>query len=90
MEQIDTKVKLKFFIFHFLSTIFRQYPSNERGDMLIFLSGMAEIQTVMEAAQKYGQETQRWIVLPLHSALSLEEQDKVKTEKFFIEKKRFD
>jgi HrpA-like RNA helicase len=45
--------------------------------MLIFLSGMAEIQGVMEAAQSYAQETQRWIVLPLHSALSLEEQDKV-------------
>jgi HrpA-like RNA helicase len=38
---------------------------------------MAEIQGVMEAAQSYAQETQRWIVLPLHSALSLEEQDKV-------------
>jgi HrpA-like RNA helicase len=46
--------------------------------MLIFLSGMAEIQGVMEAAQSYGQENQRWIVLPLHSALSLEEQDKVR------------
>jgi len=45
--------------------------------MLIFLSGMAEIQGVMEAAQSYAQEAQRWIVLPLHSALSLEEQDKV-------------
>jgi HrpA-like RNA helicase len=38
---------------------------------------MAEIQGVMEAAQSYSQETQRWIILPLHSALSLEEQDKV-------------
>ena len=56
---------------------FVQYSSTERGDMLIFLSGMAEIQGVMEAAQSYAQETQRWIVLPLHSALSLEEQDKV-------------
>jgi HrpA-like RNA helicase len=46
--------------------------------MLIFLSGMAEIQGVMEAVQSYGQENQRWIILPLHSALSLEEQDKVR------------
>ena len=46
--------------------------------MLIFLSGMAEIQGVMDAAQSYAQENQRWIVLPLHSALSLEEQDKVR------------
>jgi ATP-dependent RNA helicase DHX34 len=45
--------------------------------MLIFLSGMAEIQGVMEATQSYAQENQRWIILPLHSALSLEEQDKV-------------
>jgi len=45
--------------------------------MLIFLSGMAEIQGVMEATQAYAQENQRWIVLSLHSALSLEEQDKV-------------
>ncbi|CAF3134993.1 unnamed protein product [Rotaria sp. Silwood2] len=54
-----------------------QYPSTDRGDMLIFLSGMAEIQAVMEAAQSCAQETQHWIVLPLHSALPLEEQDKV-------------
>lgn len=54
-----------------------QYPSTDRGDLLIFLSGMAEIQTLMEAVQTYAQETQRWIILPLHSALSLEEQDKV-------------
>ena len=51
--------------------------------MLIFLSGMAEIQGVMDAAQKYGEETRRWIVLPLHSALSLEEQDKVNRRKTF-------
>ena len=46
--------------------------------MLIFLSGMAEIQGVMEAAQSYAQENQRWIVMALHSALSLEDQDKVR------------
>lgn len=53
------------------------YPPTDRGDMLIFLSGMAEIQEVMKAAQSYAQENRRWIILPLHSALSLEEQDKV-------------
>ncbi|CAF2718901.1 unnamed protein product [Rotaria sp. Silwood2] len=56
---------------------YMNYPSTDRGDMLIFLSGMAEIQAVMEAAQSCAQETQHWIVLPLHSALLLEEQDKV-------------
>ena len=45
--------------------------------MLIFLSGMNEIASVMEEAKVYAQQTKRWIVLPLHSALSIEEQDKV-------------
>lgn len=70
--KIDTKPYLRI-----MEEIDNKYPSTDRGDMLIFLSGMAEIQGVMEAAQVYAQETQRWIVLPLHSALSLEEQDKV-------------
>jgi HrpA-like RNA helicase len=52
--------------------------------MIIFLSGMAEIQGVMEATQSYAQENQRWIILPLHSALSLEEQDKVQIVFFFF------
>ena len=54
-----------------------QYPDTERGDVLMFLSGMAEIMAVVEAAQMYAQKTQRWIILPLHSALSVAEQDKV-------------
>lgn len=45
--------------------------------MLIFLSGMTEIMTVVEAARMYSQQVKRWIVLPLHSALSVEEQEKV-------------
>ena len=44
---------------------------------MIFLSGMSEISAVVDAAEEYAQQTQRWIVLPLHSALSIEEQDKV-------------
>lgn len=56
---------------------FLQYPASERGDLLIFLSGMSEISAVLDAAEEYAQQTQRWIVLPLHSALSIEEQDKV-------------
>ena len=80
MEQIDNQVRSFFFfkINRLMNLNFEQYASTDRGDMLIFLSGMAEIQTVMEATQTYAQETQRWIILPLHSALSLEEQDKVK------------
>ena len=54
-----------------------QYPAAERGDLLIFLSGMSEIASLMEKAKEYAQQTQKWIVLPLHSALSIEEQDRV-------------
>lgn len=54
-----------------------QYPSDERGDVLMFLSGMTEILSVVEAAKAYSLKCQKWIVLPLHSALSIAEQDKV-------------
>ena len=45
--------------------------------MLVFMSGMAEIAAVVEAAKDYAQKTKRWIILPSHSSLSIEEQDKV-------------
>ena len=45
--------------------------------MLVFLSGMNEIASLMEEVKTYAQQTHRWIVLALHSALSIEEQDKV-------------
>ncbi|XP_043934707.1 probable ATP-dependent RNA helicase DHX34 [Protopterus annectens] len=54
-----------------------RYPAEERGDLLIFLSGTSEISTVMEAIQTYASHTKRWIVLPLYSTLSIAEQDKV-------------
>ncbi|XP_076319099.1 putative ATP-dependent RNA helicase DHX34 [Tachypleus tridentatus] len=38
---------------------------------------MSEISTVVEAANVYAEQTQKWIILPLHSTLSLAEQDKV-------------
>ena len=56
---------------------FIQYPSTERGDLLIFVSGMNEITTLLEKVKEYAQQTKKWIVLPLHSALSIDEQDKV-------------
>lgn len=34
--------------------------------------------SVVSAAKSYAQQTKSWIVLPLHSALSVEEQEKVK------------
>ncbi|KAI5759599.1 DHX34 [Gulo gulo luscus] len=60
-----------------LEAIDNKYPPEERGDVLVFLSGMAEISSVLEAAQAYAGHTQRWVVLPLHSALSVADQDKV-------------
>ncbi|XP_028921035.1 probable ATP-dependent RNA helicase DHX34 isoform X1 [Ornithorhynchus anatinus] len=60
-----------------LQAIDHRYPADERGDLLVFLSGMAEISAVQEAAQTYATHTQRWIVLPLHSTLSVADQDKV-------------
>lgn len=60
-----------------LQGIDQRYPPEERGDLLLFLSGVAEIGTIMEACQTYATHTRRWIVLPLHSTLSLAQQDKV-------------
>ncbi|GLH05301.1 ATP-dependent RNA helicase DHX8 [Gryllus bimaculatus] len=60
-----------------LQLIDDKYPKDERGDVLMFLSGMSEISAVVEAAQEYASMTQSWVVLPLHSALSLADQDKV-------------
>ena len=54
-----------------------QYPATERGDLLVFVSGMKEISLLLEKAKEYAQLTRRWIILPLHSALSIEEQDRV-------------
>ena len=54
-----------------------QYLKTERGDLLVFVSGMNEISTLLQEAKAYTQSTGTWIVLPLHSALSIEEQDKV-------------
>lgn len=43
----------------------------------MFLSGMNEISSLLHEVKAYGEATSRWIGLPLHSALSIEEQDKV-------------
>ncbi|XP_049857625.1 probable ATP-dependent RNA helicase DHX34 isoform X1 [Schistocerca gregaria] len=60
-----------------LQLIDEKFPKDERGDVLMFLSGMSEISTIAEAAQQYADKTQAWIVLTLHSSLSLADQDKV-------------
>ncbi|KAL4227796.1 negative regulation of nuclear-transcribed mRNA catabolic process [Mactra antiquata] len=60
-----------------MQRIEKKYPKSERGDLLIFLSGLSEIMCIVNAAKMYAQETKSWIILPLHSALSVEEQEKV-------------
>ena len=60
-----------------LQLVDQKYPVNEKGDLLIFLSGMSEITAVVDAAKEYSQKKNNWIVLPLHSTLSISEQDKV-------------
>ncbi|XP_074496358.1 putative ATP-dependent RNA helicase DHX34 [Sebastes fasciatus] len=71
-EKLDPRPYLRI-----LQGIDQRYPPEERGDLLLFLSGVAEISTVQEACQVYATHTRRWIVLPLHSTLSLAQQDKV-------------
>ncbi|XP_073497531.1 probable ATP-dependent RNA helicase DHX34 [Phyllobates terribilis] len=71
-EKLDPRPYLRV-----LQAIDHKYPVDERGDLLIFLSGVTEISSVQEAVQVYATHTQRWIVLPLHSTLSIAEQDKV-------------
>ncbi|KAG7471156.1 hypothetical protein MATL_G00121320 [Megalops atlanticus] len=71
-EKLDPRPYLRV-----LQGIDQRYPPEERGDLLLFLSGVAEISTIQEACQTYATHTRRWIVLPLHSTLSLAQQDKV-------------
>lgn len=44
---------------------------------MIFLSGFTEIETLGERLKNYADESKRWIILYLHSALPISEQDKV-------------
>ncbi|XP_037805947.1 probable ATP-dependent RNA helicase DHX34 [Lucilia sericata] len=60
-----------------LNLIDQKYLPNERGDVLIFVSGVNEITTVCDAAKEYAEQQSHWIILPLHSGLSLADQDKV-------------
>ena len=60
-----------------LQLIDKKYPKNERGDLLIFLSGIKEITTIVDACNEYAEKNNNWIVLPLHSTLSIADQDKV-------------
>ena len=43
-----------------------RYPASERGDVLIFLSGINEMQTVADVLKLYADECKKWIILMLH------------------------
>ncbi|XP_015596347.1 probable ATP-dependent RNA helicase DHX34 isoform X2 [Cephus cinctus] len=60
-----------------MQLIDQKYTNDEKGDLLIFLSGMSEITSVVDAAKEYSRKKKNWIILPLHSSLSIAEQDKV-------------
>ncbi|XP_018310380.1 probable ATP-dependent RNA helicase DHX34 isoform X2 [Mycetomoellerius zeteki] len=60
-----------------MQIIDQKYPVDEKGDLLMFLSGISEITAVVDAAKEYSMKKNNWIVLPLHSTLSIIEQDKV-------------
>lgn len=60
-----------------MQMIDQKYPAEEKGDLLIFLSGMSEITAVVDAAKEYSQKKNNWIILALHSTLAISEQDKV-------------
>jgi HrpA-like RNA helicase len=60
-----------------MERIDQSIPSNERGDLLIFQSGINEISKLAEELKLYANYTKKWIILQLHSTLSAEEQDKV-------------
>lgn len=61
-----------------IQLIDNKYPPNQKGDMLIFLNGFSEINSLSEAVNEYSERNgNRWIVLMLHSTLSIDEQDKV-------------
>ncbi|CEP10178.1 hypothetical protein [Parasitella parasitica] len=60
-----------------LEYIDQSVPVNERGDLLIFMSGINEITTLAEELSTYALKTKKWVVLMLHSSLTVEDQEKV-------------
>ncbi|KAJ3378304.1 DEAH (Asp-Glu-Ala-His) box polypeptide 34, partial [Lobulomyces angularis] len=71
-KQIEAKVYLSI-----LDRIDKSVPSEEKGDLLIFLAGISEITDLYEHIKVYAKESGKWIVLMLHSTLGVAEQEKV-------------
>lgn len=61
----------------FLQKIATKYRWSERGDVLIFLNGVAEITQLANKLKEYAESSGRWIILMLHSTLAVKEQNKV-------------
>lgn len=74
-----TSVLLTGLLLQLLESIDSTTPRDERGDLLVFLSGMSDMLAVTEGVREYveAKSPRRWVVLMLHSSLSVEEQDKV-------------
>ena len=60
-----------------LKRIDGELPSSQRGDMLVFVSGMQDIDNLAAAIRPYAVESKQWLVLKLHSSLSVDEQDRM-------------
>ncbi|KAI7851751.1 P-loop containing nucleoside triphosphate hydrolase protein [Circinella umbellata] len=71
-EKIDPGPYLKV-----LDYIDQSIPVTERGDLLIFMSGINEISSLADELKKYAEHNKKWIILMLHSTLAVDEQDKV-------------
>ncbi|KAG2430712.1 hypothetical protein HYH02_013554 [Chlamydomonas schloesseri] len=71
-DQIDPAPYLRL-----LQRIDTEVPSSQRGDLLVFVAGTADIAALCAAMAPYAEQTRRWVILPLHAALPLEAQEKV-------------
>ncbi|KAI7886742.1 P-loop containing nucleoside triphosphate hydrolase protein [Lichtheimia hyalospora FSU 10163] len=52
-------------------------PITERGDLLIFMSGINEISQLADTLKEYAEHSKQWIILMLHSTLAVDQQEKV-------------
>ncbi|KAL1918924.1 uncharacterized protein VTP21DRAFT_2305 [Calcarisporiella thermophila] len=71
-EQVNAEPYLRI-----MERIDQQHPPTEAGDLLVFMSGINEIMTLADELKLYANYTKAWIILMLHSSLSIEAQDKV-------------
>jgi len=53
-----------------LERVDQQYPPSQRGDMLVFLSGMNEITALADELRPYAAQTKRWVVRQPTQSLS--------------------